>query len=393
MSSTSIRPSTFLSIALAGFAGMASMRVCDAMLPALANNFQTTTGQAAQSIYYFVIAYGFLQLVYGTIGDRFGKVRLIALAVTLSSVINVLIALAPTLEALSLLRALAGGAIAGIIPLSMAFIGDTVAYSERQTVLARFMSATIMGMILGQWMGGFLSDTLGWQAAFWVIAALFAMVSGFMWWSGAAKKPDTIPKNLPRFAKQLRTVFQVAWARRVLLFVGLEGALVFSAIVFIPSFLHERFGISLSTAGASVAVYGIGGLGYTLFARQLLVRFGEIGLVRMGGLLMGAGFILLITSNHALWSVPACLIGGFGFYMLHNTLQANATQMVPAARGTAVSLFACSLFFGQSFGIAATSWVVDTLGAVHAFTASIICLPLLGLWIGYDLKRRAQKTA
>ena len=30
---------------------------------------------------------------------------------------------------------------------------------------------------------------------------------------------------------------------------------------------------------------------------------------------------------------------GLGYYMLHNTLQTNATQMTPEARGTAVAGF------------------------------------------------------
>ena len=40
---------------------------------------------------------------------------------------------------------------------------------------------------------------------------------------------------------------------------------------------------------------------------------------------------------------PAIALIGLGFYMLHNTLQTNATQMAPEARGLAVSLFAFML--------------------------------------------------
>jgi MFS transporter, YNFM family, putative membrane transport protein len=54
-----------------------------------------------------------------------------------------------------------------------------------------------------------------------------------------------------------------------------------------------------------------------------------------------------------LWlAVPAIACIGLGFYMLHNTLQVNATQMAPEARGLAVSLFAFFLFTGQSLGVA-----------------------------------------
>ena len=47
-----------------------------------------------------------------------------------------------------------------------------------------------------------------------------------------------------------------------------------------------------------------------------------------------------------------CSAIGLGFYMLHNTLQTNATQMAPQARGTAVALFSSALYLGQSLGVA-----------------------------------------
>ena len=39
---------------------------------------------------------------------------------------------------------------------------------------------------------------------------------------------------------------------------------------------------------------------------------------------------------------------GYGFFMFHNNMQTNATQMAPNARGTGVSMFALALFMGQS---------------------------------------------
>jgi MFS transporter, YNFM family, putative membrane transport protein len=60
-------------LAWAGFASMMSMRLCDAMLPALAQTFGTQPVDAARVISAFAVAYGLLQLAYGPLGDRFGK--------------------------------------------------------------------------------------------------------------------------------------------------------------------------------------------------------------------------------------------------------------------------------------------------------------------------------
>lgn len=382
---------SFFPIACAGFASMVSMRVCDALLPELARSFQVSTGTAANTISFFVIAYGVMQLIFGTLGDRYGKQRMIAVAVSLSAVINIALIFSPTIDVMSALRGAAGGAAAGIIPLCMAYIGDTVPYEKRQEVLARFMSATIIGMIGGQWMGGLFADTLGWQAAFVVLVLVFGSVAWLM--RAALSGIKTIPTDSgsPQktgFTQQIPTVLKLPWARQVLLYALLEGALVFSAIVFIPSYLHDRFNLPLTAAGAIVALYGIGGLGYTLFARRLLGRFGEHGLSRFGGLMIGLGFVLLVTGSHWAWSLPACLISGFGFYMLHNTLQANATQMAPQARGTAVALFACSLFLGQSLGIGAASSLIDSVGLRAIFSVCMISLPVLGYAFAWALKNK-----
>jgi hypothetical protein len=47
------------------------------------------------------------------------------------------------------------------------------------------------------------------------------------------------------------------------------------------------------------------------------------------------------------------LISGAGFVIAHSTIQTRATELVPTLRGTAVALFAFSLFLGGGLG---TSW-------------------------------------
>lgn len=160
-------------IGLAAFSSMASMRVCDPMLLTLSREFQVTTGDASAVIAAFAVAYGMLQLAYGPLGDRLGKVPVIIGATSACALFSAVTALAPSLTVLVVSRAAMGAAAAGIIPLSMAWIGDQVPYAQRQETLARLMGATVTGMMAGQWFGGFATETLGWRAAFAVLAMLF----------------------------------------------------------------------------------------------------------------------------------------------------------------------------------------------------------------------------
>src|SRR6476469_1417576 len=159
------------------FASMASMWVCDAMLASLAAEFSTTTGQAARAISGFALAYGVLQLFYGPLGDRHGKARVVGFATLACTIGCVAAALSPGLDWLIASRVLTGMAAAGIIPLTMAWIGDSVSYEARQEVLARLLSATVLGMICGQWFGGLISEVSGWRSAFALLALIF-LVSG-----------------------------------------------------------------------------------------------------------------------------------------------------------------------------------------------------------------------
>src|SRR5690606_35390292 len=153
-------------LGFAGFGSSAMMRVCDPMLPALAQDFHVTAGQASYTISAYAIAYGILQLIFGPVGDRYGKRRVVGIAALLCVVGNALALFATNLDTLVAARALAGVAAAGIIPLSLAWIGDTVPYAQRQAALARYLTAILMGLIAGQWVAGVVTDFFGWRWIF-----------------------------------------------------------------------------------------------------------------------------------------------------------------------------------------------------------------------------------
>ena len=184
-----------------------------------------------------------------------------------------------------------------------------------------------------------------------------------------------------------------AWARVVLATVFIEGLLVFGVLAFAPAYLHERFGISLTAAGALVAVYAVGGLAYTVVAGPLLKRLGERGLAIAGGLVLGVAFLSYLLGPVWAWSLLASALAGFGYYLLHATLQTNATQMVPSARGTAVAWFASCLFMGQAAGVALAGALLDRVGAAALFGGSALLLPILGMGFARALRGRTAVAA
>ena len=386
---SSSRPSGLWLISLAAFCSMASMRVCDPMLVELSSQFGVSVGEASAVISAFAVAYGCLQLFYGPLGDRVGKLRVINAAVLACAVFSAATALASDFSWLVLARVAMGASAAGIIPLSMAWLGDQVSYERRQETLAQLMSATVTGMMAGQWFGGWAAQALGWRVAFAVLSALFA-VACLLLWVRLAPQRRAVPVQTEGSYWQAAlgglALLKVPRVRWVVSVTALEGAMAFGTLAFVPSQLVQHFHLSASVAGALMALYGLGGLLYSQMARRWLGWFGERGLAQLGSALVALGLLLLAWSHHVALAAVGCMCAGLGFYMLHNTLQTQATQMAPHARGSAVTLFACMLFFGQSSGVLLVAQTVDHGGLDWAYTASALGM----VWLGRVVARQVR---
>lgn len=356
------------------------------MLPALATSFSTNTTEAAAAISAYAIAYGVMQVVYGPLGDRFGKPRVIMVATMWCCFSSVLAAASPSLQTLVLARAAMGMGTAAIVPLGIAWIGDTVPLAERQHALARYSGVTVFGMTLGPLLGGLLAEAFHWRAAFVLLSLLFAAMAGLLMARGCGASEgtgSTVATGRTPYLQQVAALMRDRWSRVVLLAGCLEGAFGIGGLAFVPTVLHTRFGLTLLEGGAIAATFGIGGFVFTRAAPWMLRRFPAAALPRIGGVVMACAFSMLAVMPH--WSVAACgcALAGFGFFTLHNTLQLQATQMSSGNTGLAVSVFSCSLFIGQSFGVTVGALVIARAAPEWLFGAAAVGL----LWLGISLRR------
>jgi YNFM family putative membrane transporter len=384
-------------LAAAGFASQAQVRVTDSLLPQIAADFSTTVGIAAIVVTTYVVTHGLIQFVAGPVADRFGKYRIVAIASTLAAVLVALCGMSASLTQLALAR-LATGAVAGwVIPISMAYIGDVTPFERRQPILARYASGYILGQLFGQAAGGILGDWLGWRSVFFVLAGMFALAAAGLVFelatdprTRAAAEPSAPARGV---AADYAAVLANPFARRILVVAFIEAALAWGAFAYIGAYLHARFGLSFTLVGITVAFFGVGGLVYAGLVRRLVVWLGPIRLTVCGGFVLAAAYVALAVSATWLAAPLATTAIGLGFYMFHNTLQTNATQMTPEARGTAVAIFSAALYIGQTAGVAVGALVIDRLGAAPLFVIAAIGLPLLALWFARTLHRREALQA
>jgi predicted MFS family arabinose efflux permease len=179
------------------------------------------------------------------------------------------------------------------------------------------------------------------------------------------------------------------WAKIVLATVFIEGLSLYGAFAFITTHVHVVHGIPLSQAGLLVMFFGFGGVLFATAAGTLVRRLGETGLTRWGAIIAAGSLLLTGIAPHWAWAIPGCFLAGLGFYMLHNTLQINATQMAPERRGAAVSAFASCFFLGQSLGVGIAGIIAD-----HVGTTAVLVLGAFGmLCVGMNFSRLQQKRA
>ena len=179
----------------------------------------------------------------------------------------------------------------------------------------------------------------------------------------------------------------------VLISVFFEGAAVFCGFAFVASHLHVAGGLPLTEAGLILAVFAVGGLSFALLARRLVPKLGETGLCQLGCVL-----IAIALAGICRWPTPGvavigCYLFGLGFYMLHNTLQTNATQMAPERRGAAVSLFSTAFFTGQSLGTGIGGAIIAFSGTTPTLALAAIAVLPVGFGFAWQIRRRDRQVA
>jgi len=400
--SAATRRSIFL-LSTATFSSMVGQRICDAMLPELSRVFSVGLAQAAQVVSVFAITYGIAQLFFGPLGDRMGKYRIVTLSAFFCSVGSLVAVLAGSLDVLLFARLLMAVGAAGLIPLAMAWVGDSVPTDRLQEMLTRTGLGSTLGLVIGQLLGGLLTDALGWRWCFVFMTLLFTVVGTLLYTDLRRQGVTLLPQRAvavpqaadavqpvvrPGFVKQAMIIVTGSWSRTVLLMAVVEGAVGFGVLAIWATHLHQRLGLSLSMAGAVVALYGLGGMLYMFMGRNLIARFGQQGLVIWGGAIVGVCACVLAFTPHWLPAIPASLLAGFGFFMFHNTMQATATGMAPEARGTAVSLFSSFLFLGQSIGVVLAASLMDRIGSGVVIAGAGVVMALEGVFFAWSLRRR-----
>lgn len=368
-------------------------RVVAPLLPTIAAELHAPLDDVGLLVTAYMLPYGFFQLAFGPLSERYGKIRVSAYAMVLFSVGTAFCGAFASLGLVILLRALTGAAAAALIPLTLAYIGDTVPYAQRQATIGVVMASAGAAQAFSTSAGGLIASVVSWRTVF----PVFGVAAGASTIALLALKGREIRARdggaRPTYGDALRAPRMPA----LLALVAIEGFLYMGGFSFLSAPLDERFHLGALAIGL---IFGLAGVGQLVCARLLpwiLKRLSEEALVLGGGGLMGGSFIAAAFAPAWGWIAVATLAMGVGFNLCHTTLQTRATEIFPRSRGTAVALFAFALFAGSGAGALAFAHAIPRVGSTVTFAVagalllafSVVTVMLLGRANGASPKARA----
>jgi YNFM family putative membrane transporter len=371
-----------LVFSVCAFASGFAMRIVDPLILPVADQFEVTPATAALLTSAYAPPYALAQPFLGPLGDRFGKVRCIQACMVALAIALVLGAMAPSFRWLLGSRLVAGAFAGGLIPLVLAGLGDAYDLQERQVMMGRMLVAIISGQMLGSAAAGLVSAAFGWRGAL-TLAAAVAVIAALWAWTALprVRRPAALPTP-QSFGTLYAHVFDNRKAVWLYAAVVAEGTLVFAPFPYMGQLLIEQAGSTASAApthtGLVLAAFGIGGIAYGLAVRRIVAALGMRRMCVIGSALVGVGYAAFVVLP-AWWLFALVMAAcGVGYYMLHNSLQIEATELAPSARGSAVALFACGFFVGLALGPPLFGALMHAVGFTVALLAVAIGIALLG---------------
>ena len=373
----------------AGLAGSANMRAFDSALPQLADTLAITLGQTGHFAAAFALAYGLCQLPFGILGDRIDKPTLVRFLAISSVMVMILTMFASSYGDMLLLRLIAGGMASAVVPLSIAYIGDTVPFERRQMVLAYNMTALITGLMVGQVAGGIIAELVGWHGIPLFIALLYVpAIFGLR--NEGRDAPAAASRHAPLSPLEaIRRIATNRFSRNVLGAGFLEGATVFAISAFFGVLLAVRFDLPLSVVGLLLTLNALGSISNLVVLRYLPASWGMRGHFTLGGLSAAGGVLILGLSPWLPLALVGLFLAGLGAAAIHNNLQTFASQMVPEARATAFATFASTFFLSQAIGGVIFATLLDLRGIREIFFWPVPILLFLVWWFTRQMLRQA----
>jgi DHA1 family bicyclomycin/chloramphenicol resistance-like MFS transporter len=357
-------------------------------MPDIARDLGASVGQVQLTLSLYTIVFAIMQLLFGPLGDRYGRRRLLIASMALYALASLYCALAPSIEHLTAARILqAVAACAGPV-LGRAVVRDRYdpvgAGRVFGTVMACFGIAALSVPILG----GQLVESFGWRATFFASAAYGVALLVLV----ALLLPETLRVPVAGALRIGRLAGDYLMLLRTpqFLVIAATGCLIQGAMF---SWIAGSSFAVIRVLGHSPSVYSlvyavtVFGFVMTSFASgRAIARLGQRRLIALGGTLALAGSTLGVALNHVVTPSLLTLVApvfvvavGHGFTLAQ--AMAGTMAAFPHLAGTASALFGFMQYLTATIVVAANGVLFDGT-VLPVLTVSATCAVLAMLCFG-----------
>jgi len=186
----------------------------------------------------------------------------------------------------------------------------------------------------------------------------------------APKYPPRYPKGVSEHPTTAEVFALMSWRDKRLVALSQAGLVekFVDALVWVifPVFLVGK-GATLTEMGWIVGAYGFVWGGLQLFTGRLSDHVGRFWPNVLGMWICGAGVLMVVLGNGALWWSLSAGIAGFGMALLYPNLGAAVADITPPAwRGSAIGIYRFWRDLGYGIGALGLGLVAHLTGAIEA---------------------------
>lgn len=351
-------------ILLAGISALA-MNIFLPSLPGMAAYFDTEYRVLQLSVALYLGVNAALQIVMGPISDRFGRRPLIlgGLAIFLIATLGCIFA-TNTLMFLTFRMFQATVVVAMV--LSRAVVRDMVPEDQAASMIGYVTMGMAVVPMIGPTIGGALDQMFGWQASFWALFLLGAMVTWLAW----RDLGETAPQSGQTLRQQIADYPELLSSPR---FWGYAMATALSSGAFFAylggaPFVGDRvFGLDPAVLGLYFGAPAVGYMVGSFISGRFSMRLGVNRMVLWGSLINTIGIAVNLGLFYAGFGTPLTFFGlmtlmGLGNGMVIPNATAGALSVRPHLAGTASGLSG-ALMIGGGAALSALAGLLLTPGS------------------------------
>lgn len=310
-------------------------------LPAIGADLHADQAQVQLTLSIFLVGFGLGQLLWGPIGDRWGRKPPAAAGIVLFIVASAGCALAPDIGSLTVWRFLHGVGACAAPVIARAMVRDNFERDRAASVISLMMLVMGVAPMLAPIVGGQLLDHLGWRSIFWCLCG-FGLLAAL----GLTTVKETARAKGQRTGGLLSNYALLLMNRRFMgyaLSSGFVFAGMFAYISGTPFIYIQHFHVAPEHFGF---LFGVNVVALTIsnaVNSRLVLRFGIDRMMGWGTLATAAvGGLLLIGGGLGLGGIVGIAVPLFLYLGAVGLVGANgaagALAAFPHMAGTASSL-------------------------------------------------------